>query len=323
MNARFILLIVALCTSLIGSSKAEDGIKPARIGMLLPGSEASSAYLQGLYRGLAEQGLVDGKTISLEYRYAKGRIDQLPALAGELVASGVDLIFTSGDEAGKAAKQATSKIPIVAVTCDALAAGLVSNLRRPGENLTGVTCINADLDGKRVELIGEILRPLPKLGVLLSEDRRSLAELKEVERAAEANSIVLVRQTVATANDIGSSFAQAASTGVTGMVVVYNPTFFLRRRELADFALRGKIATAFNFREFVEAGGLISYGPNVQDMCRQSARLIKKVLGGAVAGEIPMEQPARFELVINLKTANALGLAIPASLIARADEVLE
>lgn len=292
--------------------------------MLLPGTVASSAYLKGLHQGLAEQGLVEGRNITLDVRFANGRIDQLPALAAELAGSGVDLIFTSGDQAGKAAKQATSTIPIVAVTCDALAAGLVSNLRRPGENLTGVTCINGDLDGKRVELLREVLPSIEKLGIVLNpDDKRSAAELKEVEQAAKASSMALVQQAALKADDLGPAFAQAADAGVTGVTVIYDPVFYLRRRELAEFAVRKRIATVFNFREFVEAGGLMSYGPNVTDMCRQSARLIKKVLGGETAGEIPMEQPARFELVVNLKTAKEIGVVVPSGLIGRADEVIE
>lgn len=292
--------------------------------MLLPGTVASSGYLKGLQQGLAEQGLVEGKNITLDIRYANGRIDQLPALAAELAGSGVDLIFTSGDQAGKAAKQATGTIPIVAVTCDALAAGLVSNLRRPGENLTGVTCINGDLDGKRVELLREVLPSLERLGIVLNpDDKRSAAELNEVEQAAKASSIVLVKQAAAKPDDLGPAFTQAADAGVSGVTVIYDPVFYLHRRELAEFAARKRIATVFNFREFVEAGGLMSYGPNVTDMCRQSARLIKKVLGGEMTGEIPMEQPARFELVVNLKTAREIGVVVPPGLIGRADEVIE
>jgi putative ABC transport system substrate-binding protein len=324
MSIRTLLLAVAVCVLCGAGGKAEPQAKPARIGLLLPGSEASSVYLKGLYQGLAEQGLVEGKNITFDIRYANGRIDQLPSMAAELAGSGVDLIFTSGDQAGKAAKQATDRIPIIAVTCDALAAGLVTNLRRPGANLTGVTCINADLDGKRVELMREVLPSMSRLGVLLNpDDRRSAAEFKEVELAAKANAMTLMSQPVITPDDIDKAFSQAADGGVTGAIVIYDPTFFLRRRELADFAMRRHIATVFNFREFAEAGGLMSYGPNVQDMCRQSARLIKKALSGELAGEIPMEQPARFELVINLKTANGLGLVVPSSLIGRADGVIE
>jgi putative ABC transport system substrate-binding protein len=324
MKIRVLLLAVAVCATFVAGSKAEERTKPARIGMLLPGSEASSAYLKGLYQGLAEQGLAEGSNISLELHYANGRIDQLPSLAAELAGSGVDLIFASGDQAAKAAKQATDRIPVIVVTCDALAAGLVTNLRRPGGNLTGVTCINADLDGKRVELIKEILPSISRLGVVLnSEDTRSLAELKQVDLAARAGSIELLPQSVTKPEGIGQAFSQIAAAGVTAAVVVYDPTFYLRRRELADIASGRRIATVFNFREFVEAGGLISYGPNVRDMCRQSARLIKKALGGEQAGEIPMEQPTRFELVINLKAAKAMGLEVPSSLIGRADEVIE
>lgn len=323
MKIRWCLLAVAICVMSV-AARAEERTKPARIGMLLPGTVASSAYLKGLHQGLAEQGLVEGKNITLDLRFANGRIDQLPALAAELAASGVDLIFSSGDQAGKAAKQATSTIPIVAVTCDALAAGLVSNLRRPGENLTGVTCINGDLDGKRVELLREVLPSIEKLGIVLNpDDKRSAAELKEVEQAAKASSIALVQQAASRPDDLGPAFAQAADAGASGVTVIYDPVFYLHRRELAEFAVRKRIATVFNFREFVEAGGLMSYGPNVTDMCRQSARLIKKVLGGETVGEIPMEQPARFELVVNLKTAREIGLVVPSGLIGRADEVIE
>ena len=159
--------------------------------------------------------------------------------------------------------------------------------------------------------------------MLNPDDKRSVAELKEVELAAKASSIALLPQAVVGPDDIGQAFSRAANSGVTGAIVVYDPTLYLHRRELADFAAGRRIATVFNFREFVEAGGLMSYGPNVQDMCRQSARLIKKALSGELAGEIPMEQPTRFELVINLKTAKAIGLVMPSSLIGRADEVIE
>ena len=324
MKIRCAFFVVAVLGMFVAGAEAEDRPKTARIGMLLPGSEASSGYLQGLRQGLAEQGLIEGKNISLEFHYANGRIDQLPSMAAELAGSGVDLIFTSGDQAGQAAKRATDRIPIVAVTCDALAAGLVTNLRRPGGNLTGVTCINADLDGKRVELIREALPSISRLGVVLNpDDKRSVAELKEVDLAAKASSIELLPQPVVKPEDIGQAFARAADAGITGAIIVYDPLMYLHRLELADTAIRHRIATVFNFREFVEAGGLISYGPNVRDMCRQSARLIRKALNGEPAGEIPMEQPTRFELVVNLKAAKGIGLAVPASLIGRADDVIE
>ncbi len=321
-------IVIAICAALVPDNQAyaqdQQRAKLTRVGMLLPGSEASSGYLKGLYQGLAEQGLVEGRNILLEIKYANGRIDQLPSMAAQIAESGVDLIFASGDQAAKAVKQATDRIPIVVVTCDALAAGLVTNLRRPGGNLTGVTCINADLDGKRVELIREMIPSLSRLGVVFNaDDMRSMAELREIETASRTSSIELLRQSALKADDIAKAFSGVADGAATAAIVIYDPTFYLRRRELADIALGRRIATVFNFREFVEAGGLMSYGPNVLDMCQQSARLIKKALGGEEVGGIPMEQPTRFELVINLRTAKGLGLAVPATLLGRADSVIE
>jgi len=322
---RLIICLVAACAAIAsGAGAGERPSKSVRIAMLLSGTEASSAYLKSFYQGLAEQGLVEGKNLTLDRHYANGQVDRMPAIAAEIVASGADLIFTSGDPAAKAAKAATDRIPIVAVTCDALAGGLVTNLSRPGGNLTGVTCINADLDGKRVEIIKEILPSIAKLGIVLNpDDKRSQAELKEVELAAKASAIELLTKGVTRPDELGPAFSQAADAGASGIIVIYDPSFFVRRRELAEAASGRHIATVFNFREFVEAGGLISYGPNVQDMCRQSTRLIRKVLDGERAGEIPMEQPTRFELVVNLKTARTIGLTIPPSLLGRADDVFE
>jgi putative ABC transport system substrate-binding protein len=230
MKVRFVLFVIAICGMLVASAEAQERLKLARIGMLLPGSEASSRYLEGLHQGLAEQGLIEGKHIALEFHYANGRIDQLPSIAAELAGSGVDLIFTSGDQAAQAAKRATDRIPIIAVTCDALAAGLVTNLPRPGGNLTGVTCINADLDGKRVELIREALPSISRLGVVLNpNDKRSVAELKEVDLAAKASSVELLPQAVIRPEDIGQAFSKAADAGITGAVVVYDPLIFLHR----------------------------------------------------------------------------------------------
>lgn len=324
MKARFLLFVLALCAAFAGGPHAQERAKVTRIGLLLPGSETTSPYLKGLYQGFADQGLVEGKNVSIDIHFARGRIDRLPAMAAELAQSGVDLIFTAGDNAARAAQMATSRIPIVVVTCDALAAGLVSNLRRPGGNLTGVTCINEDLDGKRVELLKEVLPPFDRLGVLLNtEDQRSRAELAAVERAARG-SIPDVQSFSATGGDnIANGFSRMAESGIGAAVVVYDPIYFQRSRDLAEAALGRRIATVFNFREFVEAGGLMSYGPNVNDMCRQAARIVKKVVNGEPIVEMPMEQPTRFELVLNMKTAKALGVDVPASLISRVDDLIE
>jgi putative ABC transport system substrate-binding protein len=325
MKFRCVLVVFAMWVLFASDSEAQKSVKTFRIGMLVPGSEASSrGYVEGLRQGLVEQGLIEGNNVVLEFKFANGRVDQLPSLAAVLVGSGVDLIFAGSDQAARAAKRASDKIPIVAVTCDALAAEIVTNLRQPGENLTGVTCINADLDGKRVELLKEALSLVPRLGVVLNpNDKRMIAELEEITRAVKGSSTELLTLPVIKPDDIASVFARAGDDGITGAVVVFDAMTFFHRSELADAAVRNHVATIFNFREYVDAGGLISYGPNLRDMFRQSARHIKKIMMGEQAGKIPMEQPVKFELVINLRTAKGLGLALPASLLARAEEVID
>jgi putative ABC transport system substrate-binding protein len=320
-----LFLVVAVLGVLINNLEAQDRARTARIGLLVAGSESSSRdFLEGLRHGLQEQGLIEGKNIRLEARYASGRIDLLRSLAIEMASSGVDLIHVGGDQASSAAKQATDKTPIVAVTCDALAAGLVTNLRRPGENLTGVTCINSDLSGKRVELMKESVPSLARLGALLNpNDKRMVSELKEAELTAKAASISIQPLIATRTEDIELAFSKAAEENISGVIVIFDSMTFFYRAKLADLAIRNRVATIFNFRQFVDAGGLMSFGPNLRDMYRQSARHIQKILRGEAVGEIPMEQPVRFELIINLKTAKAIDLAMPPLLLARADAVIE
>jgi putative ABC transport system substrate-binding protein len=322
---RLALLVIAVWGLSVTNLGAQDRSKTARIGALMSGSEGTSGdLLKGLRQGLTEQGLIEGKSVILEVRYAGGQIDRLHSIALDLIKSGVDLIFTGGDQGAWAAKRATDKVPIVSVTCDALAAELVTNLRRPGGNLTGVTCINSDLSGKRVELIKESIPSLSRLGVMLNpNDKRMAAELLEAERAAKVSSIAIHPLAVAKPEDMELAFSKAADDSVDGVVVVFDAMTFFHRVKLADLAIRNRVATIFNFRQYVEAGGLLSFGPNLRDMYRQSARHIQKILKGEAPGEIPMEQPTRFELVINLKTAKALGLQVPPTMLARADEVIE
>ena len=254
-------------------------------------------------------------------------MDRLPKLAAELAGSGVDLIFSSGDQAAEAAKQATSRIPIVVVTCDALAAGLVTNLPRPGGNLTGVTCISADLDGKRVQLIKEALPSLSRLSVMFNPgDKRSVAEVEQIGLAAKAKSIELLPLTVIDPKGIGQAFATSAGAGPSAAVIVLVIpccTFTARNWPRPPFAAASQPFSPSGRMSML--GGLISGLRSVTfgEMCRQSARLIKKGAHGPAARRTPMEQPTRFELVVNLKTAKAIGVELPASLIDRADDVIE
>jgi putative ABC transport system substrate-binding protein len=268
--------------------------------------------------------LIEGRQVILDIRYASGRLDQLDKIATELVAAGSRVIFAGGDQASSAAQRATATIPIIAVTCDALAAGLVSNLARPGGNLTGVTCINSDLSGKRVELLRETLPILSRVGVTLDpSDKRMMAEFAEAERAATAQRITIQKIEITKPEHIETGFAGASKDGLNGVIVVFDGMLFFHRAKLATVAINHHIPTIFNFRQFVDAGGLMSYGPNLRDMYRQSGRHFLKIIKGEVPAQIPMEQPTKFEWVINLKTARALGLTVPPTLLARADEVIE
>jgi putative tryptophan/tyrosine transport system substrate-binding protein len=210
------------------------------------------------------------------------------------------------------------------VTCDALAAGLVTNLSRPGENLTGVTCINADLAAKRVEIMKDVIPSLSRLGVALNPgDKRMVSELREAERAGAVQSVEITALDIVKPDDIESALAMAADRELCGVIFVFDAMVFFHRARVAEVAIQRKLPSAFNFRQYPDAGGLFSYGPNLADMYRKSARHILKIIKGEAPGEIPMEQPTHFELVINLKTAHAIGISVPPTLLTRADEVIE
>jgi putative ABC transport system substrate-binding protein len=316
------LFIVGVATQAGGQEQR----KLPRVGVLMSGSEASSRIqLDGLRKGLAAAGIAEGSGIVLDIKYADGVLDRLHPLAADLVKSRPDVLFAGGDQGSSAVKhEAAGQLPIVAVTCDALAAGLVTNLARPGENLTGVTCINADLAAKRVEIMKDLTPSLSRLGVALNlSDKRMIAELRESERAGHVQSVAVTPLDIVKPDDIESALALAAEKQLGGVIFVFDAMTFFHRARVAKAAIQRGLRTAFNFRQYADAGGLISFGPNLADMYRQSARHILKVIRGEAPGEIPMEQPTRFELVINIKTAKALGLTVPPTLLARADEVIE
>ena len=316
------LLIVGVATQAEGQERR----KLPRIGVLMSGSEASSRIqLDGLRKGLAAAGIAEGSGVVLDIKYADGKVDWLDPLAVDLVKSRPDVLFTGGDQGASAVKRAAAgKLPIVAVTCDALAAGLVTNLARPGENLTGVTCINADLAAKRVEIMKDLMPSLSRLGIALNpNDKRMVSELRESERAGLVQSVAITPLHIVKPDDIESAMAIAAEKQLGGVIFVFDSMTFFHRARVAKVAIQQRLPTAFNFRQFADAGGLFSYGPNLADMYRQSARHILKVIKGEAPGEIPMEQPTHFELVINLKTARAIGVSVPPALLTRANEVIQ
>jgi putative ABC transport system substrate-binding protein len=319
------ILAAVIATTLVSPAHSQDQRK-TRIGVVGSGSAAASMkdFIDGLRQGLAAVGLVEDRNIILDIRYAQGRVDQLNSIATDLTSSGSGILFAGGDQAASAAQRATKTVPIVAVTCDALAAGLVTNLARPGGNLTGVTCINSDLSGKRVELLREAAPAASVIGVTLDPaDRRMVAEFVEAQHAGVQYGIKTPQIPITNADHIETGFERAAKEGVNGIVVVFDAMLFFHRARLAKAAIDNRLPTIFNFHQFTEAGGLMSFGPNLRDMYRQSGRHFLKIVKGEAPGQIPMEQPIKFEWVINLKTAKAIGLTVPPTLLARADEVIE
>jgi len=299
---------------------------PPRIGVLLPGSgPAGGPLLDAMREGLRRRGYSETQgTIKYEYRFADGHLERLEPLAQELVRAKVDLIFAGGDQIISAAKRATSTVPIVMVACDAVAAGLVTNLARPGGNLTGVTCINSDLAAKRLEILRELLPGLARVGVILNPgDGRMRAELQETEKAGGRLQIAVRPVPLARLADFGPAFDAAVTERTQALVVAFDVLTFMNRGRLAEVATAHRLATIHNFSEYVDAGALLSYGPNLAAMWASATAHVEKILKGAKPGDLPIEQPTKFELVINLKTAKALGITIPQSILLRADRVIE
>jgi putative tryptophan/tyrosine transport system substrate-binding protein len=318
--------LLAILVSIASQASSQEQSKLPRIGVLMSGSEASSRIqMNGLRRGLSDAGIAEGSGVVLDIKYADGKVDQLAPLAADLVKSRPAVLFTGGDQGASAVKRASAgQLPIIAVTCDALAAGLVSNLARPGENLSGVTCINADLAAKRVEIMKELAPPRSGFGIALNlDDKRMVSELRESERAGLVQSVTIAPLNITKPDDIEGALTVAAEKQFGGVIFVFDAMTFFHRTRVAKAATERRLPTGFNFRQYPDAGGLFSFGPNLADMYRQSARHILKVIRGEAPGEIPMEQPTRFELVINVKTAKALGITVSPTMLGRADEVIE
>lgn len=288
------LSLLAILVSVATQASSQEQSKLPRIGVLMTGSEASSRIqLNGLRKGLADAGIAEGSGVVLDIRYADGKVDQLSALAADLVKSRPAVLFTGGDQGASAVKRAaTGQLPIVAVTCDALAAGLVSNLARPGENLSGVTCINADLAAKRVEIMKGLTPSLSRLGIALNlSDKRMVSELQESERAGAVQSVAISSLNITNPDDIENALTIAAEKQLGGVIFVFDAMTFFYRARVAKAAIERGLPTGFNFRQYPDAGGLFSYGPNLADMYRQSARHILKVIKGEAPGEYQWSSP--------------------------------
>jgi putative tryptophan/tyrosine transport system substrate-binding protein len=281
-----------------------------------------SPALAAFRAGLAEAGLIEGQNVAIEYHAADAHVGRLPALASDLVAHQVDVIVTTGGQAAaRAAKEATSDIPIVFMTgADPVDGGLVANLAHPGGNLTGVTFISSELNLKRFELLSELV-PAAKLVALLASGKSTL--IQDMQQAADKKAIRLLVVEAHNKDEIDPAFRKIAQLHADALLVGDSALFTLRRWEVIALASRYAIPTIYHWREFTAAGGLLSYGASAAVANRQVGVYAGKILAGAKPADLPVQQPTKFELVINLKTARALGLTVPQSLLARADEVIE
>jgi len=292
------------------------------IGFL--GSASPSHILAAFHQGLGETGYVEGQNLAFEYRWAEGRYDRLPALAADLVVRNVDLIAADGIPAALAAKTATSTIPIVFAVGDPVDLGLVASLARPGGNLTGVSTMAPELSPKRLELLSELV---PQVGViaLLVNPNNSNTErtTRDMQEAARAKGVQLHILTAGTESEIDAAFATLVQLHAGALVVGGDPFFANRREQLVTLAATHGVPAIYQSREFAEAGGLISYGLNFTAAFRQVGIYAGRILKGVKPDDLPVQQPTTFELVVNLKTAKALGLTVPPSILARVDEVIE
>jgi putative ABC transport system substrate-binding protein len=282
-------------------------------------------YVAAFRQGVSETGYVEGKNLGIEYRWAEGRYDRLPALAADLVGRRVDLIVTSGGiPPARAAKDATSTIPIVFVGGDPIADGLVVSLARPGGNLTGMIFMTAEMVPKRLELLSELVPRAGVIGLLVNPDN-PIPEpiMRDVQNAGRAKGVQLHILKAATESEIDAAFASLIQLHIGGLVLGPDPFLNSRREQLIRLAAGHAVPVIYDFRENAVAGGLISYGPSLTGTWRQVGVYVGKILKGAKPADLPVQQPTIFELVVNLKTAAALGLTVPPSILARADEVIE
>jgi putative ABC transport system substrate-binding protein len=307
------------------AASAQQSGKLPTIGLLVPGTPSTHGqWFAALVRRLRELGWIEGGNITIEYRWAAGSSERFAEIAAEFVRLKVDVIATSATGPTLAVKQATSSIPIIfAGVGDPVGIGIVDNLARPSGNITGLSVLFTDLAGKRLELLREVLPGLRRLAILTNIGNPSaMLEVHEVEATVRTLGLESVTPEVRRPEDIAPA-VETLKDGVDALYVISDPVINTNRIRINTLALRARIPTMHSLREYVEVGGLISYGPNVSDMFRRAGELVDKILRGAKPADIPVEQPTKFDLVINVTTAKALGLEVPTTLLARADEVIE
>ena len=277
----------------------------------------------GGLRRMHTLGYIESKNIAIVAKSAEGNPDRFPDLARELVRLNVNLMVVAGDQGLRAAKEATDAIPIIVLACDPLDS-LVVSIARPGGKATGLTCISSELSGKRLQLLTELVSPLARVAILYNpEDRNKEWEYKQSRQAADKLRLVLRAYEARSSIEIDEAFTRIVDDHAQAVIILADVLTVAHQKKLADVALANKLPAMFGFREFAEMGGLISYGSSNPAMWRRAASYVDKILKGSSPSDLPIEQPTRFELVVNLKTAKALGLEIPPTFLARADEVIE
>jgi putative ABC transport system substrate-binding protein len=319
-----LFVVVLLAVAVI--AEAQQPKKVPRIGYLAGASHAAIAFrLEAFRQGLRELGYLEGKNIGIEYRYSEGNFRRQKELAFELARANVDVIVTSGPASTRAAKEATATIPIIMTfDSDPVGSGSVASLARPGGNITGLSTLAPEISGKQLELLKEIVPKLSRVAVIGSSANPGNAQvLKEMEAVAQVFSVKLQYLDILDPKELEAAFRTASNERADAMVVLAGTIIIAQRARIADLAIKSRLPSIYERREFVEAGGLMSYGISITDLDRRAAIYVDKILKGAKPGDLPVEQPTKFELVINLKTAKQIGLTIPQRVLTRADKVIK
>jgi len=322
-------VLLAIATTVLAmplTGETQNARKIYRVGYLGNSSASLEANLVGAFRqGMRDLGYIEGKNLVIEFRWAEGRYHRFASLVTDLIHLPVDVIVTAGTPGTLAAKNATKTIPVVmAVSGDAVGTGLVDSLAHPGGNVTGLTTMASELEGKRLELLREMLPKLARITVLKNDANPLMAiQLRQTAAAAKSSRVALEAVDIRAVDDFGKAFASIAKARPDAIIVLADRFLLAERERILTFTAQQRLAAMYPYREFVERGGLISYSPNYAESFRSAARYVDKILKGAKPADLPVEQPTKFELVVNMKTAKTLGIKIPNSILVRADKVIE